>query len=377
MRSMRALSIAAITWTAALTALLAVFAYLSEPLDGEPYVFLDIADRSKTFDTTIPLDRKTYDPRKPIIAVKAVEEEGWAATTTAQHVNLSGPRSPQSSNAIDAASLGELPDAPIRALVENSRFGPLPRISDDGRRPSDSYARPASPGAEKSKPARIAIVIQGLGLNYVETGDAIDSLPGPVSLAFGPYGKNLQDWIRKARKDGHEVLLQIPLEPFDYPDNDPGPHTLLSSLKATDNLYRLKWLMGRFTGYTGVTNAMGAKFLTRHEALRPVWQELKMRGLTYFESTRTTDSFGDQVAGDIGLSYGAVEVLLDEKRTKKHIDDALSQLEQRARKQGLSIGVGTALPLTIESIEKWSKGLAKKGIELIPVSAAIRARRRT
>ena len=26
--------------------------------------------------------------------------------------------------------------------------------------------------------------------------------------------------------DGHEVMLQVPMEPFDYPDNDPGPHTL-------------------------------------------------------------------------------------------------------------------------------------------------------
>ncbi len=28
------------------------------------------------------------------------------------------------------------------------------------------------------------------------------------------------------------MLLQVPMEPFDYPDNDPGPQTLLTSLDA-------------------------------------------------------------------------------------------------------------------------------------------------
>lgn len=33
----------------------------------------------------------------------------------------------------------------------------------------------------------------------------------------------------RAREAGHEILLQLPMEPFDYPDSDPGPQTLLAS----------------------------------------------------------------------------------------------------------------------------------------------------
>ena len=33
--------------------------------------------------------------------------------------------------------------------------------------------------------------------------------------------------VARAREAGHEVLLEVPMEPFDYPDNDPGPQTLL------------------------------------------------------------------------------------------------------------------------------------------------------
>ena len=69
-----------------------------------------------------------------------------------------------------------------------------------------------------------------MGLSDGATAEAIKDLPAPISVAYGAYGRNLQDWVEKARQEGHEVLLQIPLEPLDYPTNDPGPHTLLPRL---------------------------------------------------------------------------------------------------------------------------------------------------
>ena len=57
-------------------------------------------------------------------------------------------------------------------------------------------------------------------------------LPPAVTLAFAPYGAEPGKLVERARSLGHEVLLQIPLEPFDYPDNDPGPQTLQTQAKA-------------------------------------------------------------------------------------------------------------------------------------------------
>jgi polysaccharide deacetylase 2 family uncharacterized protein YibQ len=51
-----------------------------------------------------------------------------------------------------------------------------------------------------------------------------------VSFALAPYGTDLEKLAERARADQHELLLQVPMEPFDYPDNDPGPQTLLTSL---------------------------------------------------------------------------------------------------------------------------------------------------
>jgi hypothetical protein len=196
--------------------------------------------------------------------------------------------------------------APARELVEHARIGMLPRISQSGRRPSEVYARPAEADLASPRP-KVAIMIGGLGISAGGTDAAIRQLPGKVSLAFAPYGQDLQRWVDKARGDGHEVLLQLPMEPFDYPDNDPGPHTMLAEGDAAQNLTHLHWLMARMTGYFGVTNYMGAKFTANQTALHPVLKELASRGLAYVEdgtSPRSVAVRRGKKVGDIVARRG-------------------------------------------------------------------------
>ena len=120
------------------------------------------------------------------------------------------------------------PDVPIDPrLLETSRHGAIPKIAPDGARPSEIYARPVKPQAGRADQPRVAIVIEGLGIGANSTAEALAKLPAPVTYAFAPYGADLERWVARARGEGHEVLLQVGMEPFDYPDNDPGPQTLL------------------------------------------------------------------------------------------------------------------------------------------------------
>ena len=166
-----------------------------------------------------------------------------------------------------------LPAAPVAELVEESQYGPLPRVATDGRRPIDVYARPSRYVVAKAgDPPRVAILVTGLGLPDAPAGDVLKGLPAPISVAYGAYGRNLQESVSRARDDGHEVLLQIPLEPNNYPTVDPGPHTLLTTLPPQENMKRLQWLMSRYTGYVGVTNHMGAKFEATGFARARCWR---------------------------------------------------------------------------------------------------------
>ena len=164
-------------------------------------------------------------------------------------------------------------------LLEKSRYGMIPVVSD-GLKPFTVYAAEAD-RAKAAKMPVVAIVIGGLGVGAAKTTDAIMKLPPAVTLAFTPYGSDPAKLAERARAQRHEILLQVPMEPFDYPDNDPGPQTLLTTLSPEQNLDRLYWHLSRFQGYAGIANFMGGRFVVTDAVMQPIVREAAKRGLGY------------------------------------------------------------------------------------------------
>jgi uncharacterized protein len=254
-------------------------------------------------------------------------------------------------------------------LTESSRHGPLPKVGADGARVSDIYARPVKVVAGKQDGPRIAIVVSGLGIGSAATADALGKLPGVVTFALAPYGSNLDQIATRARGDGHEVLLQVPMEPFDYPDNDPGPQTLLTTLDAAQNVDRMQWLMSRFQGYVGIANFMGARFTASEQALTPVLREAAKRGLIYLDDGSSQRSVAGQVSGANNLPFAKADLAIDAVPTPGDVDRALGRLETLARERGVAVGMASALPVSIERIAKWAKGVEGRGVTLVPITA--------
>ena len=267
------------------------------------------------------------------------------------------------------APVESLPAAPLPGLVANGPNGPLPVISSSGVRASTAYARPSGLTATTATLPKIAIVVGGLGISETATRNAIDNLAPEVTLSFAPYGRNLQRWIDKAREAGHEVLLELPMEPYDYPANDPGPYTLLTSLSAGDNMERLTWLMSRFTGYFGITAYQGAKFTSDRTAMEPMLEALESRGIMYVDTGSSPRSVGPELANSLGLVWTKGDFVVDPALTPRSIDAALANLEDQARRKGSIVGFGSGFPITVERIHKWTEELKDKGLVLVPVSA--------
>jgi polysaccharide deacetylase 2 family uncharacterized protein YibQ len=257
--------------------------------------------------------------------------------------------------------------APVAGFFERTPAGDLPKISADGRTPAEVYARPcaAQPGAPK-----VSLIVGGLGLNQKHTLSAINELPPEVTLSFVPYANDLQTWINRARAAGHEVLLELPMEAYDYPNVDTGPHTLLTSAKPEENVRRLNLLMGKASGYFGVTNYQGAKFATDAHAAAPVLKALKGRGLAFMHDGAAARSALPQAAQDAGLVFSVADRIVDAEPSADSIDRELLQIEALASQNGKAVGVGYAYPVTIEQFGIWTAGLKAKGYQLAPASAA-------
>ena len=261
------------------------------------------------------------------------------------------------------APVMQLAAAPAPALVEKGRHGPLPKIGADGTRPLDAYARPVDASVRDT---RVAIVIGGVGIDPAGTEQAI-GLPGTVTLAVAPYGDGIARTMAAARAGGHEILLQIPLEPFNYPKTDPGPRTLTVDAAAAENLDRLAWLMSRTTNYVGVINYMGARFTGEAAALAPVLAEIGKRGLLYLDEGSSSRSRAVDLAGRSPVLRA--DVVLDADLSAAAIDERLNQLRAIARQRGYAIASATAFPLTIERVAEFARTAAERGFAIVPVSA--------
>ena len=256
-----------------------------------------------------------------------------------------------------------------RALLERSRYGFLPKVGDNGEKPLLVYSRPLS-GAAASK-SRIAIVIGGLGINKATTQRTLDELPEEVTLAFAPYADGLLDWMSKSRNRGHELLMQLPMEPFDYPNNDPGPRTLLVKAPWTANEDKLHWLLSRMTNYVGVVNYLGARYSASPEALGSLFNELRNRGLMYVDDGSTPLSRAGEVALDKKLPFAQSSLVIDSVLTEEDIDARLLELEGLARDKGTVIGVASAFPITIDRLVRWAKDADRRGVKLIPITSTL------
>lgn len=344
---------ATIATIAILSAAIAVFGRAS---DGEPAVTLSLSlpmSHLSASGSALALERLKAPP------VASVATPASSASVPASA--MAGQSQPLQKPVFAGGALIADP-----ALIESTDAGPLPRIGADGRTPMAAYAPSVTPDEGR----KIAIVITGLGMSVKTTEAALAGLPPAVTLAFAPYADDLQRWVSLARMKGHEVLLEIPMEPYDYPDSDPGPHTLLADEKEQANVSSLSWSLARLTGYAGITNLLGGRFLADPDSLAPVMTFVARRGLFFFDIDPEHNAAPD-VAAQVGIPYAQSQLTIDAIEAGPEIDARLSDLESRARSDGSAAGVGSAYPITVQRIAAWTAGLKGRGFVLVPASAIV------
>ena len=161
------------------------------------------------------------------------------------------------------------------------------------------------------------------------------------------------------------------MEPFDYPDNDPGPQTLLTTLDAEQNLDRLYWHLSRFQGYAGIANFMGARFVVADAVMQPIVREAAKRGLGYLDDGSAPRSVAASLAAGQAMPFAKADLSIDAVPTAVEIDRALARLEGLAKERGLAVGVASALPVSIERIGAWTRTLESHGVMLVPLTTVM------
>ena len=252
------------------------------------------------------------------------------------------------------------------AALPSATFLPVP---DDRLR----WRRNAVKVANVDGRAMIALVIDDMGLDRQRSARAL-ALPGPLTLAYLPYGSDLRRQTEAARAAGHELLVHVSMEPESV-DEDPGPNALIGDLEPKDVLSRLRWALGRFDGYVGISNHMGSKFTGDAEGMTTVVRELSAQGLMFLDSRTTQKSIVSRVARRFGVPHARRHVFLDNEALTATVRQRLEEVEVIATHTGFAVAIGHPRDATLEVLEEWLPDVVARGFALVPISAiALRER---
>ncbi len=259
--------------------------------------------------------------------------------------------------------------APDPALLEPSRFGPVPRLGPENRSSIRAYARPF----DRSDPRpRLGLIVNNIGLRLPFSEDAIRRLPGGVTLGISPYATRIEPLLERARARGMETLIALPLEPQGFGQTaDPGDRALLTSLPLNENRERLLWALSRIQGQVGAIGGLGGmrgeRFAANTELLGTIQADLTQRGLLYIDPRPG--------APQPARAYGrAVDILLDEPSSARaEVERRLGDLESLARQGHSPIGLANNPdPSVITAISTWAETADSRGLAITPITALAR-----
>jgi polysaccharide deacetylase 2 family uncharacterized protein YibQ len=276
------------------------------------------------------------------------------------------------------ARIEDLPDLPKYTEVEPGQSRPTleekprPKVQLAAAASSaETWRRNAVPFRDLNSKPLVAVVIDDVGLDRPRSKRAWE-LPGPLTMSFLPYAKDLREQAKAARAKGHELMLHLPMEPNGR--NDPGPNALLVSLSDADLRQRTTAALDSFEGFAGVNNHMGSRFTAFKPGMETVLRQLKGRGLMFLDSRTSAQSVGDQLAQEMSVPSIVRHVFLDDEETLDAVRKKLAEAEAIARRQGFVVVIGHPHEVTLQALGEWLPGVQGKGMALAPATAVLRKR---
>lgn len=235
------------------------------------------------------------------------------------------------------------------------------------KRPMPPWRANAVPFEPRRGQKLVAVIIDDAGLDRPRTARAL-RLPGPLTISFLPYAGELQRQAAEARRRGHELMLHAPMEPLS-PFEHPGPDALTTRLSRNELLRRLEVNLARFDGYVGVNNHMGSRMTQSRDAMEPLLEVLRDRGLLFVDSRTIGNTIAGPLADQLGIPGTARDVFIDHDGSGDAVRARLADIERIAERTGKAVAIGHPHDATLESLEQWLPTLAARGFTLAPISA--------
>ncbi len=163
--------------------------------------------------------------------------------------------------------------------------------------------------------------------------------------------------------------MGLPMESANFPFEDAGPLALNSAVQLNQNMATLHNIMAMVPGYVGFMSRFGSRFGVAEGQLKPIFEEIKARGLMFIDSGESGSGAMSRIAGEVALPMAVVNIHLDRTPTEDEIASRLLRLGALARSQSIAVAMGEPYPHTIRELKSWLAAQPPDKLRLVPVSA--------
>ena len=216
---------------------------------------------------------------------------------------------------------------------------------------------------------KVAIIIDDIGYER-RVAEKFLSLDAVLTFSVFPHSPFQQRIIRKAHAKGFEIMLHLPMEPDEYPEVDPGPDALLTSMSPDELIDQLNKNLDAVPLIKGVNNHMGSKMTTESTQMYQIFSVLKKRGLFFVDSRTTSESICKPSARLLQVPFAQRDVFLDHVQEPDFIRRQLKELIRIAEIHGTAIGIAHPHLVTYEIFREELPELQKK-VRLVPASSIV------
>lgn len=203
----------------------------------------------------------------------------------------------------------------------------------------------------KEKIPQVAIIIDDIGYDKriamalfdLETNITFSILP------FSPFGRNIAN---RLHAKGAQLMLHLPMEPMEYPNANPGPGAILSSMPPDVLIAQLNNNINNVPYIEGVNNHMGSRLTTHADQMNQIFSILKKKQLFFIDSRTAPKSQGKASARLLKVRFAQRDVFLDNIQEYDYISKQIKELIRLAKKHGSAIGIGHPYKATLDTLTR-------------------------
>jgi polysaccharide deacetylase 2 family uncharacterized protein YibQ len=229
-------------------------------------------------------------------------------------------------------------------------------------------------GQSGAEPARLALVLYGFG-EEAARADSFFALPAPFAVAVVAGLKSSPAVVRAAHHHGREVILQLPLEPINYPQVNPGPGTLTVTMKPAKIASEVRRYVDQARPLAAVANYMGSLATQDMTVMSAVYRELRRSRLPFLHLTPVAGAVCKSLAADVGVAYEEPDLVI-EAGSRGTDPAALERCWQEAlrtaRERGELLVFLRATPLALRWLPRTLTRARLEGVQVVPPSALLR-----